>query len=169
MTNEEQSEDKKGTRGEQCQDKKQTARAERRKKTRSEKSGSKQCPENLPEKPRSPLRFWKNMVLMCPGGTHPSPDGPGVPAADGRLDPEVLIGTDSRTAEVAPLGFLKNPHRHSRGERQAQEDLSRRPADAKEEEDCGQQTPWDARNQEGARAEGGHALESVATPGTGSG
>ncbi|KAJ1125938.1 hypothetical protein NDU88_004354 [Pleurodeles waltl] len=46
-TKEEQREDQKQTRGERCQDKKKTARADRRKKTRCEKSDSKQNPGTL--------------------------------------------------------------------------------------------------------------------------
>ncbi|KAJ1162117.1 hypothetical protein NDU88_002595 [Pleurodeles waltl] len=90
--------------------------------------------------------FWVDDQLFV-GGTHPSADDPRVPAADGCLDPEGLLGTTGRAAEVAPSGFLKNPHRHSRRDPPPQEDVSWRPADAKEE-DCGQQKPWDTKNQE---------------------
>ncbi|KAJ1142633.1 hypothetical protein NDU88_008946 [Pleurodeles waltl] len=46
------------------------------------------------------------------------------------------------------------------------EDASRRPANAVQEKDRGQLKPREARNQEEVCAEDGHALESVATPGS---
>ncbi|KAJ1178298.1 hypothetical protein NDU88_003545 [Pleurodeles waltl] len=110
----------------------------------------------------------KVVTSQCPRGTHPCADCPGVPVDDDRLDPEVLLGTADRMADVAPSGFLKKNTPSFQEGPPAQEDVSRRPADANKEEDHGQQKPRDARNQEGARAEAGHALESVATPSTGS-
>ncbi|KAJ1200217.1 hypothetical protein NDU88_004043 [Pleurodeles waltl] len=101
-------------------------------------------------------------------GTHTSTKGPGVPADDECPDPEALLGTADRKVDVEPSGFFENPHRHSKRDPPSQEDVSRSPAEAIEEEDCCQQKPLEARNQEGACAKAGQALESVATPGTGS-
>ncbi|KAJ1164674.1 hypothetical protein NDU88_005108 [Pleurodeles waltl] len=101
----------------------------------------------------------------CPGGTHPSAEGPGEPSEEERPDPEALLETASRTTDVRPLGLFKELHHHSGRPPPEQNDISWRPPDAVKEEDRGQRKPWGARNQEGACAEAGHTLESVATPG----
>ncbi|KAJ1202090.1 hypothetical protein NDU88_005892 [Pleurodeles waltl] len=63
-TKEDQCKDEKQTRGEHCHDKKQMTRAARRKKTVSEKSGSKQSPWTLLEKPTHAPWFWRTVALV---------------------------------------------------------------------------------------------------------
>ncbi|KAJ1133143.1 hypothetical protein NDU88_011440 [Pleurodeles waltl] len=63
-------------------------------------------------------------------------------------------------------GFFKGPSHHAWWQPPVMEDASRRPDDAVQAKGRGKLKPREARRKEEARAEAGHALESVATPGS---
>ncbi|KAJ1167027.1 hypothetical protein NDU88_007420 [Pleurodeles waltl] len=99
-----------------------------------------------------------------PVGTHQSAEGPGEPSGDGRPDPEALLSAAGITEDEGASWLFKGPQQHTWWQPPKQEDASRKPADSVREENRGQLKPREARNQEEAHAEAGHALESVATP-----
>ncbi|KAJ1154671.1 hypothetical protein NDU88_007414 [Pleurodeles waltl] len=80
--------------------------------------------------------------------------------------PEALQAFPGRTGEEAAVGRFKVPHRHEWRHQPAREDTPGSPDDVQETDRC-QMLTLGTRNQEEARAEAGHALESVATPGSG--
>ncbi|KAJ1198635.1 hypothetical protein NDU88_002474 [Pleurodeles waltl] len=84
-------------------------------------------------------------------------------------DPEALLGAAGRTEDDGASGLFKGPHHHTCWQPPATEEESQRPANAIQEEDHSQLKPREASNQEEASTEAGHALESMATPGTGAG
>ncbi|KAJ1083498.1 hypothetical protein NDU88_003657 [Pleurodeles waltl] len=105
-------------------------------------------------------------ALQCPGGTSPSAEGPREPSGDVHPDPEALLGAADGPEEDRAAGLFKSLSQRIWRQPPATEKGSWRPAEAIPEEQ-GKLTPREARNQEEASAESGHALESVATPGTG--
>ncbi|KAJ1194054.1 hypothetical protein NDU88_003349 [Pleurodeles waltl] len=100
----------------------------------------------------------------CPEGTTLSAEGPGDPSGDDHSDPEALLCAADRPEEDRAPGLFKSPGQRTWRQPPATKEVSWRPAEAVPEEHA-QLTPREARNQEEARSESGHALESMATPG----
>ncbi|KAJ1198636.1 hypothetical protein NDU88_002475 [Pleurodeles waltl] len=89
----------------------------------------------------------------CPGGTPQSAGGPGDPSGDDHPDPEALLGAAGSTEDVGASVLFKGSHHHTCWQPPATEEGYRRPADSIQEEDRGQLTPQEARNQKEACAE----------------
>ncbi|KAJ1194774.1 hypothetical protein NDU88_004060 [Pleurodeles waltl] len=102
----------------------------------------------------------------CPGGTPPSAEDPGDPSADVFPDLEAHQGNAGGPSEEGAAGVFKEPSRCLWRDPLATEEDVGSPAEAIPEERC-QLKPREAGNQEEVRIKYGHALESVATPGTG--